>query len=194
MKKPTPVFDDIVTILGEGPVWDPVEQKIYWIDINGKKIFRSEFPAGTPQTFELALRPGSLALREKGGLVLATKKGFGFFDDHSQKLTLLPDSPEKDNPNVRYNDGVVDPAGRFFAGTMDAKESRDLGKLFCLDTNLQITELEKGIYISNGMGWSLDHKNFFYIDTLAHCVWCYDYDITTGGIANRKNYIEVFKP
>lgn len=34
--------------------------------------------------------------------------------------------------------------------------------------------------ISNGMDWSLDHKTFFYIDSLALSVDAFDYEPTSG--------------
>jgi sugar lactone lactonase YvrE len=192
MKEAIP-FSDINTSLGEGPVWDPVLQQIYWVDINAGRYFKANFPSGETQEFNINQHLGALALREKGGLVMATRDGFGFFDEKTKELTLLDHSPEKNNALVRFNDGAVDPMGRFFAGTMEIAEERNIGKLFRLDTDYNIALLEENIYISNGMDWSLDHKHFFYIDTLAHCVYVYDYDLETGNISNRRNYIEFSK-
>ncbi len=189
MKHPVPLFD-IQAELGEGPVWDPVLQQLYWVDIMAGKYFKADYPSGILETHVVGQPLGALALREKGGLVMALKGGFGLFDETSGKLKLIKNVPEKDNPKVRFNDGAVDPKGRFFAGTMDMNEHRDIGKLYRLDANFSTTLLVENIYISNGMGWSLDHTKFFYIDTLAHCVFSYDYDLETGAISNKNYFIE----
>lgn len=37
--------------------------------------------------------------------------------------------------------------------------------------------------ISNGLDWSLDHKTFFYIDSLSLTVDAFDYDSNSGNIS-----------
>lgn len=58
-----------------------------------------------------------LALRSSGGLVMATKEGFAFWEPHTQALRFIVD-PEAEKPSTRFNDGAVDCQGRFWAGTM----------------------------------------------------------------------------
>jgi len=33
---------DVGAVLGEGPVWDPRDQALYWVDIKGFEIFRRD--------------------------------------------------------------------------------------------------------------------------------------------------------
>src|SRR5262245_12074403 len=99
-------------IVGESPVWCPAEQVLYWVDITGRKIHRFHPATGVNDTFRLPEPVTALALRTKGGLLLALAKCFAFFDLRSQKLTYLGD-PEKDKPDNRFNDAKCDRAGRF---------------------------------------------------------------------------------
>src|SRR5207249_2953359 len=69
------------------------------------------------ESFDVGVPIGVLALRTAGGLVMATKNGFAFWDPKTQALQFLA-NPEADKPHTRFNDGAVDSQGRFSAGTM----------------------------------------------------------------------------
>ena len=63
--------------LGEGPLWSVQEQALYWVDIDDNCFFRFHPAVGTTEKIDVGVAIGVLALRASGGLVLATKKGFG---------------------------------------------------------------------------------------------------------------------
>ena len=62
---------DCKTLLGEGPLWDVAEQKIYWIDSLGDRIFRADENGDGVESWSVPQHIGSMALREKGGAVLS---------------------------------------------------------------------------------------------------------------------------
>ena len=45
---------------------------------------------------------------------------------------------ESNKPFNRLNDGKIDPSGNLWFGTMDNKEKKRSGSLYCLDTNLNL--------------------------------------------------------
>ena len=163
-------------------------QTLYWIDILEKQIY-----AGTEVIAQLDKFIGCLALRPNGNLLTALSGGDGlssFVDlqvDSSQQTVLATVSESATN---RFNDGKCDPAGRFFAGTMDMNERDPTGALYSFDGK-QVTKLFGGVTISNGLTWSPDHKTFYYIDTPTRKVQAFDYDLATGQIANPRVAIQV---
>src|SRR5260370_36797682 len=102
---------DCKTSLGEGPLWDVREQKIYWIDSLGNKIFRANADGSGVEVWDVPNKIGSMAIRNKGGAIVSLQNGFHAFDFETGKCTLLID-PEPDKPGKRLNDGKVDPRGR----------------------------------------------------------------------------------
>ncbi len=188
MEKLQTVFD-IRAEHGEGPVWDPVEQELYWVDLIQGKYYKGKLASGEVEMHYVGQPLGVLALRRKQGLVMAVRDGFALWHEDARHLRLIDASPGFDNPDIRFNDGAVDPAGRFFAGTMEWTGSAPVGKLYRLDPDFSITLLEENIYITNGMGWSPDRNSYYLIDTLRHVLYAYDYDLTTGNITNRRNHI-----
>ena len=101
--------------LGEGPLWRADEAALYWVDIESSQIFRYDALTGQHETVQMDIAVGALAFRESGGLILATAKGFAYWDMQDRQLEFIAD-PEADKPASRFNDGKVDRRGRFFAG------------------------------------------------------------------------------
>lgn len=189
MKKAKPIFD-IQPEHGEGPIWCSLDQKFYCVDLLQGKYFKVDWVNQTSETFDMGQPLGVMALREKGGVVVAIRDGFGFFDESTQSLQLVENSPEKDISETRMNDGAVDPKGRFFAGTMTYDGGIDIGKLYRLNQDHSWDKLEDNIYITNGMGWSPDGQTFYMIDTFRNVLYAYDYEVNSGNISNRRNHIQ----
>jgi sugar lactone lactonase YvrE len=171
--------------LGEGPLWHAGEQALYWTDIEGRRIHRLEPSMGLHNLFHTGVRVGALAFRRQGGLVLATEHGFSFFDPISGELVKIGD-PEQDKPQTRFNDGAVDRAGRFWAGTLGDPNNNHL---YRLDPDGSIHVMESGIDISNGIGWSLDNRIMYYIDSTRYVIYAYDFDLSSGKITNRQTLV-----
>ncbi|HEU5200482.1 MAG TPA: SMP-30/gluconolactonase/LRE family protein [Ktedonobacterales bacterium] len=178
--------------LGEGPVWDAEDQVLYWVDIYGQTFYRFSPSAGELRKIEVGVQVGALAPRISGGLVMATRRGFALWDEPGAALTFLTD-PEADHPETRFNDGAVDPAGRFWAGTM-LEGSKDWdsapGNLYRLDPDHALTRMDTGFAISNGIGWSPDYKTMYFTDSPRQVIYAYDYDLLTGEIENRRPFIQ----
>jgi sugar lactone lactonase YvrE len=66
---------DTKSKLGEGPLWDPREQVLWWLDIKGHFIHRFDPKTGENRTWTTPEDSGCLAVCEKGGLIIALKSG-----------------------------------------------------------------------------------------------------------------------
>ena len=171
--------------LGEGPLWDVAEERLYWIDSYGPAVHRADLKGGDRKTWKLPEPIGSMALREKGGAVLALRSGFHFLDFASGAVTRIHETqPGELRP--RLNDGKVDRQGRLVAGSMDFEESEPLGKLFRLDPDLSCHELDRGIICSNGPCFSPDGRTLYFADTGRRVIYAYGYDIATGAVSSRR--------
>ena len=173
------------TIVGEGSLWDPEEHVLYWIDILSHELYIYDPATGSNRTIPTAQAVGTVVKRAAGGLVLALHNGFAFLDPTSEKITPIAD-PERHIPANRFNDGKCDPAGRFWAGTMEFNGQADAGALYCLDEQGTVTEKLRPVAISNGIVWTADEQTMYYICTLANTVRAFDYDKATGDIRNER--------
>ena len=143
--------------VGEGPLWSSENQTIYWVDIPKHLIYRYALENENLEVFDVGLPVGALALRESGGIVAATKRGFAFWDFLSEDLVFLVD-PEEDKPETRFNDAAVDRCGRFWAGTMsDSDPHGSHGSLYRLDPDGSVARMDTGFTVSNGIAVSYTH-------------------------------------
>ena len=172
--------------LGEGPLWDPRESALYWVDSMAPAIWRLDPASGDIRGWDLpGATVGALALRDRGGAVLAKDDGFHMFDFETGACTVIAEV-EADDPLTRFNDGKVDRAGRFVAGSLDPKFEKPLGALYRLDADLSWDKLDDGIVCSNGPCWSPDGKTLYFADSSKRTIYAYDYDMASGGVANKR--------
>ncbi|TCT09101.1 SMP-30/gluconolactonase/LRE family protein [Paralcaligenes ureilyticus] len=181
------ILVDVKTTLGEGPLWDVDEQRLYWVDSADGRIFRSTADGRELRAWQVPEKIGSMALRKNGGAVVSLARGLHFLDFRSGLLDLIID-PEPNSLNNRLNDGKVDKQGRFVVGSMDTKEEGPNGALYRLDPDLSLHTLDTNIMVSNGPCWSPDGNTFYFSDTWSGDIWAYDYDQKTGGISNKRTF------
>lgn len=168
--------------LGEGPLWDPVEKKLYWVDIMAGHVHRVTPGQDDLETFSLGQPVGALGFRERGGFIAALKNGFHFWDPATGQVDFLVD-PEAGKPDARFNDGAVDRNGRFWAGTMDDDGT---SALYRYDPDGSLHVMQTGVTCSNGIGWSPDNTTMYYSDSPTLTVFAYDFDLDSGAIDNRR--------
>lgn len=180
------------SLLGEGPVWDHRTKQLYWVDIEGFAVHVYDPATRAHRVIDTGDYVGAAAVRKSGGLVLAVKSGFAGLDLETGKVTPIADA-ESHLPGNRFNDGKVDPAGRFWAGSLHLDEDNGEGKgnLHCLETDGKVTLKVPGVWISNGLAWTADAKTMYYIDSPKQKVFAYDYEKATGAIANERTVIQV---
>lgn len=181
---------DAKSLLGEGPCWDADEELLYWVDIMGKKIHIYNPTNQMNETIEVEQHVTSVVKRESGGLLLTTESGIYSFDKEKHNIELLVD-PESELTNNRFNDGKCDPAGRFWAGTMDFGGEKPSGSLYRLDTNLQIKKIRDNVMISNGIAWSPNYETMYYVDSPTKRLVAFDYNIKTGEIKNERVFVTI---
>jgi sugar lactone lactonase YvrE len=174
--------------LGEGPVWDDKTKTLCWVDILAGQIHEFNPDTETCKTLDVGQMIGAVAICNDGDFLVALKNGLGIINRKSEKLTLFA-HPESHLIENRFNDGKCDPAGRFWIGSMAINEEPNAGSLYMLDLNRHITLKIDHTTISNGLAWSLDNKIFYFIDTPAMNVVAYDFELSTGNIANKRTVI-----
>ena len=172
--------------LGEGPIWHPMENRLYWVDILEKKIQRYDPVSNDYQVFSVGQMITAIGLRGGSNFITAGEHGIAFWDADRDIFHPICD-PEKGKPNARFNDAKIDRDGRFWAGTMSTVDISST--LYRLDKDLVLTPMIRNVTISNGIGWSLDDRIMYYNDTRRHTMYAYDFDHESGAISNKREFV-----
>jgi len=173
-------------ILAEGPLWDGRRQVLWWMDIERGEIHRFDPETAHDCSFNVGHRVGAVAIRENGGLLMASHDGIATVDVDFGDIEFF-ERPEADLPDNRFNDGKCDPDGRFWAGTMNLDPGKHTsGALYSLDPVHGLRKHLSDIGVSNGLAWSADGRRMFYIDSMIGSIDCFDFDRLQGTICNRR--------
>jgi len=177
--------------MGECPIWDPDEQALYWVDIEGNRVHRYEPTTGNHETRQPGFPMTAFGLRAAGGWVTAAKNGLAFWNWHNQEYQFITD-PVAEEAGIRFNDGVVDHQGRFWTGTIYEDDlDAPLSSLFRLDPDGSVHKLDTGFATSNGIGISPDSRTLYVVDMFHRNILAYDHDPATGALENRRIFAAV---
>jgi len=174
---------DVRAELGECPLWSAEEQALYFVDIKGRALHRYTPDTGEHVSMTMPEEIGCIGFRKGGGFMAGFRSGLWLLKADGTREAKLADNPE-DQRTSRFNDGRVDPAGRFLAGTID--EPKDGGKahLYRYDRR-GLAALAGGLLTSNGVAFSPDGRVLYHSDTPTFTVWRYAYDPATGEASGK---------
>lgn len=190
------LFSGQTDVLGEGPLWSANEEALYWLDIGTKRLFRKTLAAGTPLSWELPEYPGCIAELTRGSVAIAMGAGVHRYDLATRAAELIAAAPPM-HPEIRFNDGKVDPRGRLWVGTMrnsfatkssSASTQEAAGEIYRFNGNGNVQTMERHIGMANTIAWSADETRFYFADSARSEIYVCDYDTDQGAIRNRRTF------
>lgn len=162
-------------LLGEGLLWSPRENAVFWTDIIGRKLWRLSLADESVRHWDMPEMIGWIIERAGGGFVVGMRSGF-------HRLSLDPfgleaiANPHPERPGNRLNDAKADAAGRIWAGSMPVSDGPPstwpaTGALYRLDPDRAVTTHDDGITIANGPAISPDGATLYHTDSARGAVF-----------------------
>ena len=180
-------------IIGEGPVWNGFEKKLYYTNGMGG----NELCIYDVHTNELKIRPlkigvAGLVFCKDGRLIVSRPDGVFILND-DDRVTALYD---REKYNIIFaNDMKVGPDGRIYVGTQSVKRKgvsdRIDGKLYSIDKYGNVRTLLDNLCLSNGLEWSMDEKRLYHTDSDTGIIKEYDFDKEKGTIRFTGRQVNV---
>jgi sugar lactone lactonase YvrE len=174
--------------LGEGPVWSPGEDAVWFVDIKKNRIHRFEPATRRKRSYETPPSPSFIVAAAGGDFVVGLKSGLHRFDPRSGDFSLLCEV-EPELPGNRLNDGALDRSGRLWFGTMDDAEKEKTGSLYRLDANGPV-RVDSDYAITNGPCFSPDGRILYHTDTRAGTIYAFDL-APDGSATNKRVFVEI---
>jgi D-xylonolactonase len=161
---PWSVVGDTRTQLGEGPLWSPRRNCLFWVDVLQNTIHEWTPTRSETRHYLLPEMIGwIIECRSEDQFIAGLRTGFAVLRFDPLRLELLG-SPSS-VPCTRLNDGKADARGRIFAGTMAIAADQPVGNLYCLDANGAISLVDGGYTIPNGPAFSNDGRTLYHADS-----------------------------
>lgn len=184
-------------LLAENPLWDHRLGVLCWIDIEAGHFYRYDLDTRRYISFNLPHRIGSFGLtNDTNKIIAAFECGIAFYHLNTGQIEWIA-KPESHLQHTRFNDGRVDPNGRFWAGTMvesdklvDQSDEYELGSLYCLDLDRKCKRVLNDISISNGLCWHPNGNFVYHADSPKQLVKRYDYDRKAAEFSRETSYID----
>ncbi|WP_047144708.1 SMP-30/gluconolactonase/LRE family protein [Aquamicrobium sp. LC103] len=175
--------------LGESPVWVAEEKRLYWVDILEPAVHRFDPASGRNETRSTNKLVSAILPAEGGRMFVASQDGIEKFDFALGTFDPYV-NPEAELSENRLNDAKVDRHGAIWVGSMRLDASRPGGSLYRIAGETSVRQMESGITVSNGMGWSPDGSTFYFVDTVPGTILAYAVD-GHGGISDRRVFAQI---
>jgi sugar lactone lactonase YvrE len=181
-------FTEPCTFHGEGPFWDPANNRLLLVDMLAGTIVAVD-AEGDTRRHRLATVAATIRARRGGGYVLATENQFLLLGPDLTEQNALP--PVFTDSQIRFNEGGCDPQGRFYCGTMAYDETPGAGTLYRLDPDGSVSVTLREVTISNGLQWNRASDTVFYADTPTGRVDGFDFDPASGAFTGRRTFTDI---
>ncbi|MEM9318894.1 MAG: SMP-30/gluconolactonase/LRE family protein [Pseudomonadota bacterium] len=160
-------FDARACLLGEGPLWHPERQELFWFDILEKRLLSRKNDVQRDWQFDrYASAAGWL---DRDALLVATETDLCRLDLTTDALDpLVP--LEAERADTRSNDGRADPFGGFWISTMGKQAQAGYGAIYRFYHGA-LRQLVSGLTIPNAICFAPDGSHAFYADTLPGKIW-----------------------
>jgi sugar lactone lactonase YvrE len=180
---------DAQCALGESPVWWAAGGKLVFVDITGRRLHRFDPRTREHEVDGVAEDIGCVAPAKGGGYVAGLRSGLWLLDPAGAKVRQLAPNPEHADDH-RFNDGRVDPRGRYLSGTLDETKANGDGGLYRFDRR-GTAKLMDGVMTANGLAFSPDGRTLYFSDTPRFVIYRFEYDPDTGAASNRQVFARI---
>lgn len=176
------------TKLGEGPLWNPADNMLYWIDLIGKRLYRGSPQTGAVDSKSLPYRCARVTLCTDGALLFSFTRGLAFGSFDSDQYVPFAASGLI-SPQERYNDAACDSRGRLWTGTYDVDLQEPLGGIYRFEGDRASCEAT-GVRLANGLRWSPDERTMYFADSRPGQLWAYEFDLDEGHVGKRRLLVD----
>lgn len=188
--------------LGEGPRLLP-DGRVLAVDILRGQLWQVdlESPDRTVLLQELSVPLGAIAPISGSETALLAAAGEGIAVLDGGLVTWLTGTDGNSafsaadlftaGTDVRMNDAVCDPAGRFWAGTMALDATPGAGALHRVGTDGTISTVLTGLTIPNGPAFTANGSLMYLADSAAGTITGYQVDIETGSLGDGQAFATV---
>ena len=112
------ILSDKRCVIGEGPVWNEFNKKLYQVNGFAKEILEINICTNEVKTRKLPFGVSAIAFSKTGEMLISCMDGAFILNDDNTHLPLY----DREKYDIKYcNDAKVGPDGKFYVGTQSSK-------------------------------------------------------------------------
>jgi len=161
---------------------------LFWVDILGKTVHKQDL-AGNAEHWSIPFHPSAIGMLDENTSHIACEQGIMELE-LATGITRLICPIESDNELTRANDGAVDPAGRFWLGTMAWEGTPAIGSIYSYREDEGLRRHFGDWGIPNTFCWSNDAAYMYLGDSAESQVYRYDFNARSGELSNKIVFID----
>lgn len=156
--------------LGESPCWDADRNELWWVDVTGRRLLRTDVTSGDTQSWATPEFPGFVVLMQSNAPAVGMETGIYAFAPDTETFERLL---RLEQPGCRFNDATVDASGRLWASTMALEGQAGRASIHLVTKDTVLETVVDGLAIPNGLAVDLERGRLLYSDSHpdAQYVW-----------------------
>lgn len=175
-------------VVGENPLWNPDDRRLYWTDNRSQRVHRLDPAAGAAEVVVEGQSFYAFTLQADGSLLLFMDRTRVGAAQPGGAVQVVIDGLPRER-EARFNDVVADRSGRVVAGVIPAEGGT--GSLYSVGPDASATLLEGGLEMPNGMAFSSDDRLLYVAETRGRRIALFDYDLDSGTVSNRRVFLDL---
>jgi sugar lactone lactonase YvrE len=182
----------IRSLIGEGPLWQADEQRLYWLDLRKPAIYRFDPATRRNTRIKAALRGyiGGMVPRRSGGMMVVDQRGIFAMDPQRGTLRHFA-KPLKNMRSLWFNDAKCDRQGNLWSGVGDRKEAEPSGVFLRIGPRGGATRIDSKFICPNGPAFSPDGRTCYFADSNSYKIYRYEIDPASGKVGPRRLFAAV---
>lgn len=175
--------------LGEGLCWDKNRNLIWWLDIEGYKIYNMCMDTHTVQVYDTTAIVGCIVLDTQNRLIAYNDLEIQVDNDKDNTFIPLTNGFTANFKDVLANDGKTDRQGRLLLGTKHTtcqQNTAGVQRINSLSTASDKTLIIDNITVANGPAFSPNGDKMYFADSPSGHISVYDYDSQRGTVGKKR--------
>ena len=175
-------------IVGENPLWNPDDRRLYWTDNRSQRVHRLDPATGAVERAVEGHSFYAFTLQADGSLLLFMDRTRVGAAQAGGPVRLVVDGLPRER-EARFNDIVADRSGRVVAGVIPPEGGT--GSLYSVGPDGSAAALASGLEMPNGMAFSSDDRLLYVAETRGRRISLFDYDLDSGTVSNRRVFVDL---
>ncbi|MBK7081745.1 MAG: SMP-30/gluconolactonase/LRE family protein [Betaproteobacteria bacterium] len=176
-------------ILAESGVWCARTQRLWWVDIRAPQVKRWDSGSGAISAWTMPELAGAVVLVDDGRVAVALQGSIHLLDPNDGSLTTVL-TLEHGMPHNRLNEAKCDLQGRLWCGSMWDFGAQAAGSLYRIDRDLRATRVRADVTIPNGIAFSPEGRQMYFVDTPKGTIEVASYDTGSGQPGSWSTLVE----